>query len=584
MKNQDREHLERLRHSCAHLLAAAVKELYPQAKLAIGPAIENGFYYDIDFPQPVSEEDLPKIEKRMAEILPTWTKVEGEEISVEEAKKRFSDSPYKLEIIDDLASQGETLRVYRSGDFEDLCKGGHTENPSKDICAFKLLSLAGAYWRGSEKNPMLTRMYGTCFPTLKELDEYLQILEEAKKRDHRKLGHGLEIFTTSEEIGPGLILWLPKGTIIKDELERLAKEIEAKNGYQRVSTPHITKESLYQLSGHLPYYADDMYPPMEAEEGNYYLKPMNCPHVHMIYKFKERTYKELPLRYAEYGTVYRYEKSGELFGLLRVRGMTQNDAHIYCSESQVVDELVKVMRLHAFYYDLFGIKDYYIELALPDFKRKKDKYFDDPESWDKSINYLREAANKLGVEVSENEGGAAFYGPKFDFNIKSAIGREFGASTNQLDFGSGKRFNLAYIDKDGSKRIVPYIIHRAPLGSHERFVGFLIEHYGGAFPTWLSPIQVIIIPISEKHLEYGQKVLEQLKSSGIRVELDDRSETMQAKIRDAQLQKIPYMLIVGDREEKENTVSVRNRKGENLGTMPQDRFLEKIKSEIALRQ
>jgi threonyl-tRNA synthetase len=575
------EELDQIRHSSAHLLAAAVKQLYPNAKNAIGPSIENGFYQDFDMGDyKLSEEDLLKIEAKMREILKDWGSFEVKEVSVEQAKKDFADNPYKLELIEEFGKQGKTITENNPGNFLDLCKGGHAENPQKQMQYFKLLSIAGAYWRGSEKNKMLTRIYGTVFPSQKELDDYLNMLEESKKRDHRKLGQELELFTMSDEVGAGLILWMPKGTIIKEELEKFGKETEFKQGYQRVSTPHLAKEGLYLTSGHLPYYAEDMYPPMKGEEGNYYLKPMNCPHHHMIYRAKKHSYREFPIRYAEYGTVYRWEDSGTLMGLLRVRGQTQNDAHIYCTEENIVDELLKVMKLHTYYYDLFGIKDYYIELALPDFDKKKDKYFDDPEAWEKSIAILREAAQKADIKVVEQKGGAAFYGPKFDFNIKSAIGREFGAATSQVDFGSGKNFKLTYTDSNGNEKIVPYILHRAPLGSDERFIGFLIEHYGGAFPTWLSPTQAMIIPISEKNNEYGQKVLAELKEFGIRVEIDERSEKMQAKIRDAQLQKVPYMLVVGGREEENQQVAVRTRGGEDLGAISTKEFLSKIQEEI----
>ncbi len=588
MDKKKQEQLDQLRHSAAHLLAAAVLELYPGTKNTIGPAIENGFYYDFDFSQSskqgLTEEDLAKIEAKMKDLLPAWTSFERIEVSADQAKQDFAQNPYKLELIEEFSQDGQNLTEYKSGNFIDLCRGGHTENPAQDIKAFKLLSIAGAYWRGNEKNQMLTRIYGTAFPTQLELEKHLEMLEEAKKRDHRKLGQELELFTFSDEIGPGLPLWMPKGTIIKEELEKLGKEVELEQGYMRVSTPHIAKDALYYLSGHLPYYAEDMYPPMESKDGKYYLKPMNCPHMHMIFKAKLHSYREFPIRYAEFGTVYRYEDSGTLFGLLRVRGMTQNDAHIYCaSKEQAVEELVKVMKLHADYYEMFGIKDYYIELALPDFAKKKDKYFDDPKAWEESIAILKEAAQASGVEVIEDHGGAAFYGPKFDFNIKSAIGRTFGASTNQLDFGSGERFKLNLVDHDGNQKTVPYIIHRAPLGSDERFIGFLIEHFGGAFPTWLSPTQVMIVPISDANNEYGQKLLEELRKSGIRAEIDDRSERMQAKIRDAQLQKIPYMLVVGNREQEQNQVAVRTRFGEDLGAMPKDKFIDKIIQEINLR-
>ncbi len=580
----DKDYLEHLRHSCAHLLAAAVLELYPDAKRTIGPAIENGFYYDFEFSSPITEADLPKIEEKMHQLVRDWKGFEREEVSAEEAKERYEDNPYKVELINEFSGEGQTLTFYKSGNYEDLCRGGHIEDPQKELKAFKLLSIAGAYWRGNEKNKMLTRIYGTAFPTQEELDNYLAAVEEAKKRDHRKIGQDLELFTFSEEIGPGLALWLPKGTIVKDELERLGKETEYKYGYQRVSTPHIAKDSLYYLSGHLPYYAEDMYPPMKSEEGNYYLKPMNCPHMHMIYKFRPRSYREFPIKYAEFGTVYRYEDSGTLMGLMRVRGHTQNDAHIYCAnEEQAIKELVEVMKLHEYYFEIFGIKDFYIELALPDFDKKKDKYFDNPEAWERSVNVLKEAAKQSGVEVVEDVGGAAFYGPKFDFNIKSATGRRFSITTNQLDFGSGERFKLKFADQDGTEKTVPYIIHRAPLGSDERFLGFLIEHFAGAFPTWMAPSQVMIVPITDANVEYGQKLMEQLKEAGIRVEMDTRSEKMQGKIRDATLQKIPYMAIIGKREEEEGKVAVRTRSGEDLGAITIEDFLTKLNTEIESR-
>lgn len=584
MDKFNQEQLNNLRHSTAHLLAAAVTSLWPKTKRAIGPSIETGFYYDFEFEKPISEEDLSKIEAKMADILKGWDDFAGREVSAEEAKKLFKDEPYKLELVEDFSKDGQKLTVYKSGNYEDLCRGGHADNPKEEIGAFKLLSLAGAYWRGSEKNKMLTRIYGTAFSTKQELEEYLSLLEEAKKRDHRKIGQDLELFAFCDEIGPGLALWLPKGTILKEEIEKLGKEQESKLGYQRVSTPHIAKDSLYYLSGHLPYYAEDMYPPMKAEEGSYYLKPMNCPHMHMVYKAKKRSYKEFPIRYAEFGTVYRYEDSGTLMGLMRVRGHTQNDAHIYCADAkQALEEVKAVMKLHEFYFNLFGIKDFFIELALPDFDKKGDKYFDNPEGWEESVKILKQAAYELNIKTIEDVGGAAFYGPKFDFNIKSATGRKFSITTNQLDFGSGERFKLAFSDMEGKEKIVPYIVHRAPLGSHERFIGFLIEHYGGAFPTWLSPVQVKIIPITDNQNEYGLKLLEQLKDSNIRAEIDDRSEKMQAKIRDAQLEKIPYMLIVGAREAEEGKVTIRKRDGENQADMDFEGFLEKIKKEIASR-
>lgn len=583
---KDKDYLDKLRHSTAHLLAAAVLDLYPKAKPTLGPSIEDGFYYDFDFAGHKSApgiDDLHKIEERMREIVKKWDGFKRSEVSAEEALKEFSNNEYKKELIKEFSKEGQQITIYQSGSFRDLCRGGHIENPKKELVHFKLLSIAGAYWRGDEKNKMLTRIYGTIFPTKKELDKYLWQMEEAEKRDNRKLGKELEIFTISSHVGPGLILWLPKGTVIREEIEKLGKETEAKYGYQRVTTPHIGKEELYITSGHLPYYASDMWPPMEYEGERYYVKPMNCPHMHMIYKFKPRSYKELPIRFAEFGTVYRHEDSGTLLGLLRVRGHTTNDAHIYLTEDLVIDEIIKVMEIHSYYYKLFGIKDYFIELALPDFEKKKDKYFDDPIAWEKAIDILRKAAKQTKADVVEKEGSAAFYGPKFDFNIKSAIGREFGASTNQLDFGSGKRFNLTYIDKDGAEKIIPYIIHRAPLGSEERFIGFLIEHFAGAFPVWLSPVQVKVLPITERNIAYASEIVKNLRDEEMRAELDDRNETLQAKIRDAQNEKVPYMLIVGDKEEKAKKVAVRLRTQKDLGQMGIEKFIERLRDRIKTR-
>lgn len=579
----DNTKLDNLRHSCAHLLAAAVKLLWQGTHNAIGPAIENGFYQDFDFGNvKISEEDLVKIENKMHELVQTWGPFQTKEVSVEQARKDFAENPYKLELLEEFAKEGKTITENDPGNFLDLCKGGHTKgDPKKELRHFKLLSVAGAYWRGSEKNKMLTRIYGTCFPAQEELDRYLVMLEEAKKRDHRKLGEQLEIFTTSEEVGPGLILWLPKGNIIKESLENWAKETEEKWGYQRVTTPHITKSGLFYTSGHLPYYKNDMYPPMKLENEEYFLKPMNCPFHHMIFKAKKRSYKELPLRLAEYGTVYRYEASGELFGLMRVRGMTQNDSHIYCTLDEAVEEFVSVMKLHEYYYQALGIKEYHLELALRD-PKKKDKYHGDEKMWIMAEDLMKKAVAQTNIKMSVEEGNAAFYGPKIDFIVTSSIGREFAVSTNQIDLYMGERFNLKYVDKDGSEK-TPVIIHRAPLGSHERFIGFLIEHYGGAFPLWLSPVQVQIIPIAERHNKYAQKVLEQLISANLRIEIDARAEKMQAKIRDAQLQKIPYMIIIGDREEAEGKIAVRSRQGQDLGALSQDEFLAKIKSEIESR-
>lgn len=570
---------ESIRHSCAHLLAAAVLELYPDTKLTIGPAIENGFYYDFEFKTPITEEDLPTIEKEMNKILPTWKKFLKREITPKEAKEIYKDNPYKLELIEEIEKRKESITLYKAGKFEDLCRGGHSENPSEEIGVIKLLSLAGAYWRGDEKNKMLTRIYGTCFSTQKELDDYLKLLEEAKKRDHRKLGQELEIFTISEKVGPGLILWLPKGTIIKDELETFAKDTEKEWGYQKVSTPNISKSGLYFTSGHLPYYKDSMYPPMKLNDNEeYYLKPMNCPHHHMIFESKKRSYKELPLRLAEYGTCYRYEASGELFGLMRVRGFTQNDAHIYCSVEQAVDEFVKVMKLHEYYYKTLNIKEYHLELALRDPKDNK-KYHGDDKMWELAEKLMREAVKKTNIPMVEQLGNAAFYGPKIDFIVKSSIGREFAVSTNQIDLYMGERFGLKYVDKDGNEK-TPVIIHRAPLGSHERFIGFLIEHYGGAFPLWLSPVQISLLPITDAQNDFANEVAEKLRTQRIRVEVDSRNERLEAKIRDATLQKVPYLGIIGKLETESKAIALRSREGKDLGKIEISALINKLKEEI----
>ncbi|MBI2309492.1 threonine--tRNA ligase [Candidatus Collierbacteria bacterium] len=570
--------LDFLRHSAAHLLAAAVMELWPGAKPTIGPAIADGFYYDFDSIK-VSETDFQKIEDKMRQLVKTWIKFERVKIDVKTAQKMYSNNKYKLELINEFYQKGEKLTIYKSGEFSDLCHGGHVDRPNEMLKHFKLLSVAGAYWRGSEKNKMLTRIYGTAWPSKEELDEYLALQEKATKNDHRKIGKELELFTISEEVGPGLVLWLPKGNILKEQLEQWAKETETEQGYLRVTTPNITKAGLFYTSGHLPYYKADMYPPMKLDNGEeYFLKPMNCPHHHMIYAAKPRSYRDLPLRLAEYGTVYRYESSGELFGLMRVRGMAQNDAHIYCSLDQAVEEFVAVMKLHEYYYRTLGITEYHLELALRD-PKNKTKYHGDEEMWQLAEKLMRQTVSKVEIKMVEEEGSAAFYGPKIDFIVHSSTGRQFAVSTNQIDLYMGQRFGLKYIDKDGSEK-TPVIIHRAPLGSHERFIGFLIEHFGGTFPTWLAPVQTVILPITDKQLDYAKKVLEQLKIADIRTELDDRNEPLGARIRDAQMQKVPYMLIIGKKEEDSQTVSERGRSGKDYGQHSLDEFIANIRKEI----
>lgn len=577
---QSKEYLDKIRHSASHLVTAAIEELYPNVLQTIGPAIDNGFYHDYDFIEnKISESDFEKIELKMRELVKNWKAFERQEVSKEEAIKQFQNNPYKLELIEEFSKNGEKITLYKSGNFIDLCQGGHCDHPNSELKHFKLLSVAGAYWRGSEKNKMLTRIYGTCFSTKVELDEYLANLELAKKYDHRKLGQELELFTISEKVGQGLVLWMPKGNVIKEQIENWAKKTEEEWGYKRVTTPSITKSGLFHTSGHLPYYKDDMYPPMKLDdsEEEYFLKPMNCPHHHTIFDATQHSYRDLPLRLAEYGNCYRYESSGELFGLMRVRGFAQNDAHIYCTEEQAVEEFVNVMKLHEYYYKTLGITNYHLELALRDPNNTK-KYHGNEEMWAKAEKLMREAVKQVDIPMVEEIGSAAFYGPKIDFIIHSKIGRQFAISTNQIDLFMGERFGLKYTDKDGKEK-TPVIIHRAPLGSHERFIGFLIEHFGGAFPTWLSPVQVKVLPISEKHLDYANKVVSNLKESGIRVELDERAETLGNKIRNAQNEKVPYMLIMGDKEIENNEVSVRNRAGEN-SSIKLDKFIEKLNKEV----
>jgi len=578
MKQIDK--LDLLRHSCAHLLAKAVLTLYPGAHNAIGPAIHNGFYQDFDMGKhKISEADLPKIEAKMREILPKWKKFTYKEVTLTEAKKLFKLNPYKVEMAIQFAGENKKLTTNNPGDFLDLCKMTHVSNPSEEMRHFKLLSVAGAYWHGDAKNQMLTRIYGTAWPNQKDLNEYLAKLELAKKNDHRKLGKLLELFTVSDQVGQGLILWLPKGNLIKEEVENWAKQTEKDWGYQRVTTPNIGKTSLYKTSGHLPYYKNDMYPIMKGGKNEeYILKPMNCPHHHQIYAAKKRSYKDLPLRLAEYGTCYRYEASGELFGMMRVRGFSQNDAHIYCTEEQTVKEFVDVMKLHQYYYKTLGINKYHLELALRD-PKDKSKYHGNEAMWQKAEGLMRLAVKQVDIPMVTQIGNAAFYGPKIDFIVESSIGREFAISTNQIDLFMGTRFELKYTDTDGKNK-TPVIIHRAPLGSHERFIGFLIEHFGGAFPLWLAPVQTIIVPISEKHVLFGRKLLKELKLLNLRVELDDRSESLGAKIRDAATQKIPYLLILGDKEIAAGKVAVRQRGKKDLGLMTITQFTDKIQEEI----
>lgn len=601
--------LQIMRHSCAHLLAAAVQELWPSAKFGVGPATGNGFYYDVLFDAPIGHAELELIEAKMRALGKKRLELRCTTVPIDDAILRMNEAgqPFKVELLELLKTKGSTavakeagddiggddhgagsVTFYELGGFVDLCRGPHLHH-SGEIGAFKLTHIAGAYWRGDERNVQLQRIYGLCFESKADLEQELWRIEQAQLRDHRRLGKALRLFSFSQDVGTGLPIWLPKGTVLRDELTHLARQEERRDGYQRVVTPAITKEQLYYRSGHLPYYKDDMYQPMDIDGEKFYLRPMNCPHHHQVFLSNPLSHRNLPLRIAEYGDVYRYEASGALSGLMRTRGFCQNDAHIYCRYDQAKDEFVRVMQLHARYYEIFDIKDYYMRLSLPDIN-KIDKYVNEPEKWIAALNIIREAMAETGYKYIEADGEAAFYGPKIDFMIKSAIGTEYAISTNQLDFLASDRFGLTYIGDDGMRHPV-YVVHRAPLGSHERFVAFLIEHYAGAFPTWLAPIQIRVIPIADRHVEYAQKVARYFFDSdvvtgtgGLRVDVDDGSERMQKKIRDGQLEKIPYMLVVGDREAQEGRAAVRLGMGGDLGPMALDAILERVRKEIRNRR
>jgi threonyl-tRNA synthetase len=569
-------------HSSAHLMAEAVESLFPGVKFWVGPPVENGFYYDVDLgDRKMSEEDLRELEKKMNELAKQNNAYVRKEIPKAEAVSYFTEKgdEYKLDLLQGL--EDGKISFYTQGNFTDLCRGPHIPNTGF-IKAIKLTSLAGAYWKGDEKNKMLTRIYGVTFPHQKELDEYLAMLEEAKKRDHRKLGKELGIFTMDDDVGPGLALWLPNGATIIEELEKLAKETEEEAGYKRVVTPHIAKENLYLTSGHLPYYADSMYPPMELEGVKYYLRAMNCPHHHKVFAAEPRSYKELPLRLAEYGTVYRYEQSGELFGLMRVRCLHMNDAHIYCTKEQFNDEFRAVSDMYLKYFKIFGIEKYVMRLSLHSPDKLGVKYVNEPELWRETEAMVREVMTEANIPFVEVNDEAAFYGPKIDVQIWSAIGREFTLATNQVDFAQGRSFKLEYATQD-NKAETPLIIHRAPLGTHERFIGFLLEHYAGRFPLWLSPVQVKILPISDKFLPYSKEVFTQLKKARIRVEVDERSEKVGKKIRDAEIAKVPYMLVIGERETTERKLAVRKHGTADTGSKTIEELINMLSEEIQSR-
>ena len=580
LKKDSEKALEIIRHDCAHVMAEAVQELFPGTQVTIGPAIDNGFYYDFHRKDSFTESDLNKIESKMIDIINENKEFKREVWDRDEAINYFKsiNEIYKAEIISDLPKD-EKITIYKQGKWLDLCRGPHLPSTKYIGTSFKLMKIAGAYWRGDENNEMLTRIYGTAWRNDKELNKYLEMLTEAEKRDHRKIGKEMDIFAFDDEVGPGLPLWLPNGTIIIDELESLAKETEKKSGYQRVKTPHITKEKLYEKSGHLSHYKDSMFPAMDIDGNKYYLKPMNCPHHHKIYSSLPRTYKDLPIRFSEYGTCYRYEKSGQLFGLMRVRSMQMNDAHIYCSEEQFKDEFLKVCNMYLEYFKIFNIDNYQMRLSLHDPKKLGDKYVDHPDLWLKTEKLVRESLKEGKINYIEIPGEAAFYGPKIDVQIWSAIGREFTLATNQVDFAIPKKFGLTYIDNNNSNK-TPLCIHRAPLSTHERFIGFLIEHYAGNFPLWLAPRQIVIIPISEKNNNYAKEIYEKIIKNNVRVELDLRNEKIGAKIRNAELSRIPLMIIVGEKEENDKTISVRRKFEGNIGSIKVNDFLNQICCEI----
>lgn len=575
--------LSNLRHSCAHLLAAAVLNLYPKTRLTIGPAIENGFYYDFDFEKPIAEVDLPKIEVEMRKILPAWTGFTHREVSEKEAREIFKNNAYKLELLEEIVAKGEKITLYKAGDFEDLCRGGHSENPAKEIGAIKLLSVAGAYWRGSEKNKMLTRVYGTCFSSQKELDEHLNMLEEAKKRDHKKLGPALDLFFF-HETSPGMAYWLPKGLVLYNTLYAFIREMYVKYGYLEVATPILNKKGLYETSGHWSHYKDDMFlSPMSYITGEskeilegaevFGVKPMNCPNAMTIFGSKTRSYNDLPLRLADTSLLHRFELSGTLNGLFRIRQFRQDDAHIFITPEQAKAEFDKIMAMIEEIYSPFGLS-YKLR-----FGTRPENALGETKDWKLAEGILKEAIGKSGKEFFTAEGEGAFYGPKVDILMTDSLGREWQTGTAQLDIQQPKRFGLNFINSEG-KQQMPFVFHRAILGSFERFIGILIEHYAGAFPLWLSPVQVTLLPITDKHNDYAQKVADELLKNGIRAQVDQRSERLQAKIREATLQKVPYLGIIGDKETEKRSVSIRTLNGQDLGSMNLSQFLQKVKEEI----
>lgn len=594
--------LYRIRHSLAHVLAQAVLELRPGATLGFGPPISDGFYYDFILPEPITDADFPALEKLMKRIIKKGQAFEVEELAADAALARIGEmgEPYKMEYAQELINKNglETLTFYRNGPFLDMCEGPHVENTRKlPKGAFKLRSVAGAYWRGDSRNVMMTRLYCWAFESKEDLESHVKAYKAALARDHKKLGRDLDMFVIDEEIGKGLPLWLPNGTIIRDELEKLARELEFVDGYQRVATPHLAKTDLYYKTGHLPYYKEGMYPFMELKEQReaeggtieevketYCLKPMNCPHHHKIFAARKRSYRDLPLRLAEYGHVYRFEDSGALSGLLRVRGMCMNDAHIYCTEDQIQEEFLKVMNLHERVYKVLGLDNFYMRFSTwdPEDPKGKQKYVDNPAAWEKSQNLVRQAMLDSGLPFKEVKGEAAFYGPKIDVQFRTVTGREETASTNQLDFAVPERMGLVYTGADNAEH-TPYVIHRAPLGTHERFVAFLIEHFGAAFPSWLAPVQVRVLCVSDRFQGYGQKIVDELRASFVRAELDTSGERLGKMIRNGTTQKIPNLLVIGENEVEAGTVTMRNYGSRAQQTMPVAEFKDRLLRSIASR-
>jgi threonyl-tRNA synthetase len=572
------EGLEVLRHSTAHAMAQAILELYPGSKLTIGPPIENGFFYDIEVNGRITDEDLPRIEERMGEIVERDLPIEREAVSKSEVERLYADNPYKLEIISDL--EDGDISVYRQGDFYDLCRGPHVPSTGS-LGAFKLENIAGAYWRGDEKNPMLTRVYGTAWPTEKQLKAYLRRLEEAKGRDHRKIGKDLGLFTFSPDVGAGIPLFLPKGEMLRHLMEDYVREVQTRHGYEHVWTGHLVNERLYAKSGHLEHYTDSMYPPMVDGETRYRLKPMNCPSHMTLFNAEAHSYRDLPLRYAEFATLYRYEKSGELTGLTRVRSLTQDDAHIFCTEEQVQEEFARALEIIRDVLDTYGFTDYRVRLSLRD--PEDSKYLSDDERWMRAEGALRTALDASGIDYYPGVGEANFYGPKADFMARDVLGREWQLSTIQVDLFQPARLGCEYVGEDG-KMHTPVLLHRAVTGTTERFMAVLIEHYGGAFPVWLSPVQAVVIPVADRHLDYAWQVQSTLADRGLRVEVDDSQNSMQKKIRESARQKIPYLLIVGDVEAGEGTVNVRRRGDKKQEAMAVEAFAERVLREAASRE